>query len=79
MASLNCVLKRQKLEVAIDFHDQSYYGKLEQSARLVGRSGGEKWNDQSVSGGKFVCHQERTRTHFAEPCFFTRLPFFALA
>jgi len=29
--SLNADLKRQKLEVAIDFHDQSYYGKFEQS------------------------------------------------
>lgn len=34
MASLNPDLKRQKLEVAIDFHDQSYYGKLEQSEGL---------------------------------------------
>ena len=32
--SLNPDLKRQKLEVAIDFHDQGYYGKLEQSEGL---------------------------------------------
>ena len=30
--SFNFELKGQKLEIAIDFHDQSYYGKLEQSA-----------------------------------------------
>jgi hypothetical protein len=34
MASVNPDLKRQKLEVAIDFHDQSYYGKMEQSEGL---------------------------------------------
>ncbi len=35
LASLNPDLKTfQKLEVAIDFHDQSYYGKLEQSEGL---------------------------------------------
>ncbi len=33
-ASLSSELKRQKLEVAIDFHDQSYYGKSEQSEGL---------------------------------------------
>lgn len=32
--SLNRDLKRQKLEIAIDFHDQGYYGKLEQSIGL---------------------------------------------
>ena len=32
--SLNSDLKRQKLEVAIDFHDQSYYGKSEQTEGL---------------------------------------------
>ena len=32
--SFNCELKRQKLEVAIDFHDQGYYGKTEQSEGL---------------------------------------------
>ncbi len=32
--SFNLELKGQKLEMAIDFHDQSYYGKLEQSAGL---------------------------------------------
>jgi putative transposase len=32
--SLNSDLKRQKLEVAIDFHDQSYYGKSEQAEGL---------------------------------------------
>ena len=30
-ANLQPQLKSQKLEVAIDFHDQSYYGKTEQS------------------------------------------------
>ena len=30
-ASFNAELKQQKLEVAIDFHDQGYYGKAEQS------------------------------------------------
>jgi hypothetical protein len=29
--SFSLELKEQKLEIAIDFHDQSYYGKLEQS------------------------------------------------
>ncbi len=33
-ANLNVELKRQKLEVAIDFHDQSYYGKAEQAEGL---------------------------------------------
>jgi len=33
-ASLQPHLKRQKLEVAIDFHDQSYYGKTEQAEGL---------------------------------------------
>ncbi len=33
-ASHSCELKRQKLEVAIDFHDQSYYGKSEQAEGL---------------------------------------------
>jgi len=33
-ASVSSELKRQKLEVAIDFHDQSYYGKSEQSEGL---------------------------------------------
>lgn len=33
-ASLNRDLKRQKLEIAIDFHDQSYYGKSEQAEGL---------------------------------------------
>ena len=33
-ASFNSDLKRQPLEVAIDFHDQSYYGKAEQSEGL---------------------------------------------
>jgi len=33
-ASLSADLKRQKLEVAIDFHDQSYYGKSEQAEGL---------------------------------------------
>jgi putative transposase len=33
-ASLNSDLSRQNLEVAIDFHDQGYYGKLEQSIGL---------------------------------------------
>ena len=33
-SSLNSDLKRQNLEVAIDFHDQSYYGKSEQSQGL---------------------------------------------
>jgi len=32
--SFNLELKEQKSEMAIDFHDQSYYGKLEQSAGL---------------------------------------------
>jgi len=34
MTSLNPDLKRQKLEIAIDFHDQSYYGKSEQAEGL---------------------------------------------
>ena len=34
MTSFNADLKRQKLEVAIDFHDQGYYGKAEQSEGL---------------------------------------------
>jgi hypothetical protein len=33
-ASLQPHLKRQKLEVAIDFHDQSYYGKSDQAEGL---------------------------------------------
>ncbi len=32
--SLGCELKRRKLEVAIDFHDQPFYGKSEQSEGL---------------------------------------------
>ena len=32
--SLHAGLKRQKLEVAIDFHDQSYYGKSDQAEGL---------------------------------------------
>jgi hypothetical protein len=32
--SVNSDLKRQKLEVAIDFHDQSYYGRSEQTEGL---------------------------------------------
>jgi len=32
--SLNSDLKRQKLEVAIDFHDQPFYGKSEQAEGL---------------------------------------------
>jgi hypothetical protein len=32
--SFSLELKGQKLEIAIDFHDQSYYGKLEQSSGL---------------------------------------------
>ena len=32
--SFSLELKGQKLEIAIDFHDQSYYGKLEQSIGL---------------------------------------------
>lgn len=32
--SFSSELKGQKLEIAIDFHDQSYYGKLEQSEGL---------------------------------------------
>lgn len=34
MASVNPDLKQQKLEVAIDFHDQGYYGKSEQAEGL---------------------------------------------
>ncbi|MGI9054606.1 MAG: transposase, partial [Pyrinomonadaceae bacterium] len=33
-ASLSCEMKGQSLEVAIDFHDQSYYGKMEQAEGL---------------------------------------------
>lgn len=35
-ASLNSDLKGHSLEVAIDFHDQSYYGKVEQAEGLWG-------------------------------------------
>ena len=34
MASFNSDLKQQKLELAIDFHDQGYYGKAEQAEGL---------------------------------------------
>ncbi len=60
MASLNADLKRQKLELAIEFHDQSYYGKAEQSEGLWVGAEARQRNDQSVSGSEFVCYQEWT-------------------
>ena len=60
MASLKADLKRQQLEVAIDFHDQGYYGKSEQSEGLWVGAEARKRDDQSLSGGDRVCYQERT-------------------
>ncbi len=58
--SLNSDLKRQKLEVAIDFHDQSYYGKSEQTEGLWVGAEARKWDDQSVSGSDHLYHQKWT-------------------
>lgn len=52
-------LKKQKLEVAIDFHDQSYYGKATQAeGKWVGAEE-RKRDDAGVSGSDAVCHQKR--------------------
>jgi len=58
-ASLNSDFKRQKLEVAIDFHDQPFYGKNEQSEGLWVGAEARKRDHKSVSGGDFVCYQKR--------------------
>ncbi len=58
-ANVSSGLKRQKLEVAIDFHDQPFYGKSEQAEGLWVGAEARKWDNESVSGGDFVCHQKR--------------------
>lgn len=58
-AGLSRDVKTRALEVAIDFHDQPYYGKSEQAEGW--RVGGEAKNarHENVSGGDGVCHPQR--------------------
>ncbi len=57
--SLGCELKRRKLEVAMDLHDQPFYGKSEQSEGLWVGAEASKRNDAGLSGGNGLCHQKR--------------------
>jgi hypothetical protein len=58
--SLSRDVKGQSLEVAIDFHDQPYYGKTEQAEGLLGWRRSEKRDDENVSGSDGLCYQKRT-------------------
>ncbi len=81
--SLNSNLERQKLEVAIDFHDQSYYGKSEQSEGLwVGAEAKNgttqvyrvatvyviKNGHRLTLGIKFVCCRRKRRKRSSSIC-----------
>jgi len=57
-------LKRQKLEVASDCHDQRYDGKVRASGRVVGWCGSEKRDAESGSRGEFVWHRKRLAVEF---------------
>ncbi len=63
-ASLSSDVQGQSLEVAIDFHDQSYYGKLEQAEGLWVGAEAKNGTLIGVSGGDGVCYQKRTSVEF---------------
>ena len=58
--SFSLDLKGQKLEIAIDFHDQSYYGKLEQSEGLWVGAEAKNGTTKVYRVATWVCHQKRT-------------------